>query len=666
MAEKDEIRKKVFELQKQINEWDHAYYDLDSPIVSDSVYDTEFNKLKKLEEQYASYFSYEEIKQSPTQRINASSLDIFSKVKHDKPMLSLNKAYSIEEIQKFINNIKKVAINFSFFVEPKIDGLSISVKYHDGKLIQAVTRGDGLVGEDVTENIRQIKSIPQVINYQKDLEVRGEVYLSIEDFEKLNEILEKENKAKLANPRNAAAGTLRQLNPAIVKERNLSAFLYYVVDAEEHNIHSMEEEFNFLNNLGFQVTKESKHLYTIDEIQEYIKNFKNEKQLLNYETDGIVIKLNEIQYYDKLGSTAKFPHSAIAFKYEPDTAITTLKNIFITVGRTGLVTYNALLEPVELSGSTVSFATLNNFKYIDDLNLNINDLIYVKKAGEIIPCVIGLASLKHKNPARFEKITTCPYCQSKLIDSDSSLEQFCPNEQCPEVKRRKLIHFVSKDAMDIVTLGEKNIELLLENGLINQITDIYKLKEYCSQLMQLERMGNKSVLKMLDAIEASRNQSLDRIIYALSIKLIGSKVAKLIASKVKEFSNFLSFDYLSLTQYHEIGEKIATSVHEWVNKEENIKLVNDLLALGLNLKYHEEKENDILNNQSFVITGTLSKSRSYFEELIVKNGGIVLSSVSSKTNFLLAGEDAGSKLSKANKLNIKILNEREFLEMLNN
>ncbi|WP_369086062.1 NAD-dependent DNA ligase LigA [Metamycoplasma spumans] len=662
---KEKIRQEVFELQKKINKWDEEYYVLDNPSVPDSVYDIEFNKLKKLENEYSHYFSYEELKKSPTQNINGKSLDIFNKVKHDKPMLSLNKAYTIEEIEKFIKNIEKITTKYSFFIEPKIDGLSISIKYLNGKLVQAITRGDGQIGEDVTNNIKQIASIPKEIDYKKNIEVRGEVYLSIDDFNKLNQQLEEQNKPKLANPRNAAAGTLRQLNSQIVKERNLSAFIYYVVDCEYHNLDTIENSFLFLKKLGFQVTKESKKINNISEIEQYIKQFKDTKQHLNYETDGIVIKLNEVKYYDELGYTSKFPHSAIAFKYEPDTAITTLKNIFITVGRTGLVTYNASLEPVELSGSMISFATLNNFQYIEDLNLNIGDLVYIKKAGEIIPCVIGLASVKNKDfDKRFNKITQCPFCNSLLIDSETSLEQYCVNENCPEVKRRKIVHFVSKDGMDIMTIGEKNIDLLLNNNLIKDIVDIYKLKDKKDELLKLERMGSKSVLKILDSIEISKQKTLDKLIFALGIKLIGAKVATFIASKVKILSNFLSFDFNSLIEYNEIGEKIISSLLSWVKEEKNIKLINNLIELGLNLEYQETKQNNKLNNSTFVITGTLSKPRSYFENLIIANGGQISSSVSSKTSYLLAGHDSGSKLEKANKLNINIIDENELLRML--
>lgn len=660
---KEEIRNKVFELQKKISEWDNAYYNLDNPLVEDAVYDIEILKLIKLEQQYASYFTYEELKNSPTQRINASSLTQFEKVRHEIPMLSLNKAYSLSEISKFIDNIKKVANSFSFFVEPKIDGLSISLKYKNGKLIQAATRGDGLVGENVTENVMQIASIPKQISYLKDLEVRGEVYLPISQFLKLNKTLEKGKFNTFANPRNAAAGTLRQLDSAIVYERKLSAFLYYVVSPQEHNISTMEQAFDFLQKHNFPITNVFKVVNSIDEIQKFIDDFATEKLTLDYETDGIVIKLNELEFYNALGQTQKFPHSAIAFKYEPNVAKTIIKDIFITIGRTGLVTYNAKLEPTELSGSLISFATLNNFNYVRDLNLNINDMVYIKKAGEIIPCVIGLANQKNTIDY-FKRIENCPYCNSKLIANETFLEEYCENENCPEINRKKLIHFASKECMNFFSVGEKIINKFIELKLLYTPLGFYKLKDKIELLVNLENFGHKSIMKMLTTIEESKNASLDRVIFALSIKHIGTKVANFIASKVLELKNFLSFDFASLINYNEIGEKITSSLIDWVSKDSNKDFVNKLLEIGINAKYVSNVKSKLFENKTFVITGTLSKPRTYFENLILENGGKVVNTVSQKTSYLLVGENPGSKLQKANSLKIEIINEQTFDDIL--
>ncbi|WP_369991666.1 NAD-dependent DNA ligase LigA [Mycoplasmopsis arginini] len=658
------IKEQIIDLQNKISKWDKYYYDYDNPLVSDEIYDTEFNKLKKLESDFSFLFSKEELEKSPTNKINANALKIFTKVSHDKPMLSLNKAYTIEEIEKFIDNIKKLTSKFSFFIEPKIDGLSISLKYENGILKQALTRGNGIIGEDVTNNIYQIENVPKKINYQKELEVRGEIYLPIDKFDELNNKLIKENKSTMANPRNAAAGTLRQLNPKIVAERKLSSFLYYVVSPENHELKTMEESFNFLKKLGFNVSDQSKKINSISEIKEFIKEFKNEKQKLNYETDGIVIKLNELEFYDKLGYTAKFPHSAIAFKYEPDIASTILKDIFVTVGRTGLVTYNASLNEVELSGTKVNFATLNNYDFIKKLNININDEVYVKKAGEIIPCIIGLAN--KNNFEEFAPIEICPYCNKDLTFNETKLEQYCLNTQCPEIKIRKLIHFASKEGLDINSLGEKNIIFFNKLGYIKNLLDIFKLYLFKDELIQQDGFGETSINKILNSIEESKNKSLEKLFFALSIPLIGQKTARFLASKILKFENVLNFDFTVFENYHDIGPKITKQLIEWFGSLENKQLILDLISLGVNPIYKENTKSEILKGFSFVITGKLSKPRSHFEKIILENGGQVLSSISSNINYLLVGEDAGSKLSKAKKHNVQIINEEQFNTILSN
>ncbi|MCV3733669.1 NAD-dependent DNA ligase LigA [Mycoplasma enhydrae] len=657
------IKLEIKQLQDKISLWDKHYYDLDNPVVSDEIYDIEFNKLKKLEQEYSSLFSNEELELSPTNRINAHAAKIFKRVSHEHSMLSLNKAYKIEEIIKFIENIKKIAKNFSFFIEPKIDGLSISIKYKNGKLFQALTRGNGLVGEDVTQNILQIENVPKNINYFEDLEVRGEVFLALDKFDALNKNLLAQNKPAMANPRNAAAGTLRQLNPVIVKERQLSAFLYYVVLAEKHGLKTMEESFNFLKKLGFEITAESQKVHSLEDIENYIKEFKQKRKLLNYETDGIVIKLNELKYYEKLGTTSKFPHSAIAFKYEPDIASTLLKDIFITVGRTGLITYNASLEEVEISGTKVAFATLNNFQFISDLGINIGDEVYIQKAGEIIPCVIGIANKNNLEPFNYFK--NCPYCNSELVFNETFLEQYCNNENCSEIKIKKLIHFASKEGLDINTLGEKNIITFNKLGFIKNVEDIFKLKDQEDELIKIEGFGKLSISKMLFSIEESKTKSLDKLIFGLSIPLIGAKTAKFVASKLKKFENALTFDFSIFSSYHEFGSKITNNLIDWFSNLENQELIKNLISLGLNPEYKESKISNKLENLSFVITGKLSKPRNYFEKLIISHGGQVISSISSTTKYLLAGEDAGSKLSKAKKFSIKVIDENEFYELIN-
>ncbi|TDU98122.1 NAD-dependent DNA ligase LigA [Metamycoplasma hyosynoviae] len=658
---KNEIRKQVFELRKKIEEWDNAYYNLDAPTISDEIYDKEIIKLQKLENEYSAFFSYEELKSSPTQKINAKSLNIFEKVTHAAPMLSLNKAYSIEEIIKFIDNVKKITSDFSFFIEPKIDGLSISLKYINGKLVQAVTRGDGITGEDVTQNVLQIEGVPKEIDYKKELEVRGEVFLSISNFNILNKILESNSEPLLANPRNAAAGTLRQLNPEIVKQRKLSAFLYYIIDAEKHNINSMQESFEFLKKMNFNITTISKVVKNIEEIEQYIAEFKAKKELLDYEVDGIVIKVNELNLYPLLGQTQKFPHSAIAFKYSPNIESTKIEDIFITIGRTGLVTYNAKLTPVKLSGSLITYATLNNFNYVKELNLNIGDEVYIKKAGEIIPCVISLVNPKIKLD-HIKRFTKCPYCGSTLKESDTNLEEYCLNQSCPEIIKRKLIHFASLKCLNFFSMGERVIERLIEKKLLSSPIDFFFLKDKINEMVAMDKMGKTSVMKILDSIEQSKSLPLDRMISALSIKHIGEKISKFIASKILKLENLLTYDYKSLILYNEIGEKIIESIIEWTKTPENIKLVNSLLELNINNQHKDDIKSRIFENMNFVITGTLSQPRSYYENLIKINNGNIQNSVSNKTTYVIYGENPGSKLKKATELGIKMLTEKDFFD----
>ncbi|MBU4690812.1 NAD-dependent DNA ligase LigA [Mycoplasma zalophi] len=654
------IKEEIILLQEKIQAWNHAYFDLDDPVVEDAIYDKEIIKLKNLEQEYSFLFTEDELAQSPTHIIGSSVSNAFQKVTHDFPMLSLQKSYEKEELQHWIENINKVSFDVSYFIEPKIDGLSISLKYKNGKLIQAVTRGDGYIGEDVTHNILTIKELPKQIDYLKEIEIRGEVYLKLSEFEKLNLELKKENKQQLANPRNAASGSLRQLNPEITKTRNLSIYLYNIQEPHEHEIYSVDETRKWLKNHNFPVTDEGKVVFNINEMLKWINDFKFKKTLLDYETDGIVIKLNEIKYYNLLGTTQKFPRYAIAYKYEPNTATTVLKDIFITIGRTGMVTYNATLENVFLGGSNIQAATLHNYDYIKKLKIDIGDLVYIKKAGEIIPKVIS--TVHSKSQTNFQKILHCPFCNSLLEESDTGIDQFCVNEDCKEVKLKKMIHFTSKTAMDILTLGERNIEILYNLGLVNSFSDIYKLKDKYDELIKIERFGTKSVEKMLQSIEDSKNQDLSSLIHAISIKLVGEKVSYFLASKIQEFKNLLDFDFDSLITYHEIGEKIIHSLKEFTANSKNRQMIQELVDLGLNLKHKNQINSFSLMNQSFVITGTLSQPRPSIEKILISKGAKVSSSVTKNTSYLLIGEKPGSKLAKAKALNVKIITEQQLFE----
>ncbi|MBN0919473.1 NAD-dependent DNA ligase LigA [[Mycoplasma] gypis] len=646
-------KQEIIELQNQIKAWNQAYFDKDEPLVEDAIYDKELVRLKQLEEEYKDLFTEQELKNSPTNNIGAQASSVFQKVVHKEKMLSLQKAYEKAEVLKWIENIEKLKFIPTFYIEPKIDGLSIALHYKNGKLVQALTRGDGTVGEDVTHNILVNNEIPLNINYFEDIEIRGEIYLKLSEFEKINIQLQNEGKKPLVNPRNGASGTLRQLNPEMTQKRNLSVYCYWITDAQRHNLHSIEEIRSFLAENNFPVTKEGKKVLNIEEIFTWINDFKTLKKTLDYETDGVVIKLNEIKYYDLLGQTQKFPRWAIAFKYEPDTAVTLVKSIFPTVGRTGIITYNAELEPVFLGGSTISAATLHNYDYIKKLNIDINDLVYIKKAGEIIPKVIG--TVKNKTSTLYNRATQCPKCFSSLVDSETAIDQYCQNPNCPEVLLKKLIHFVSKPAMNIDTLGEKIVTFLFNNNYVKSYKDFYYLKEYRNEIMQFEGFKEKKIDKILENIEASKQNGLAGLLFGISIKHIGEKAAYFLASKIETFSNFLEYDFNLLADYDGFSEKTIDSLKEFVAIKENQEMVKDLLDLDLNLKHQSNQKSLELSNLVFVITGTFNFSRKTLEKELISRGAKIASAVSKNTNYLIVGQNPGSKLAKARALETEIL-----------
>ncbi|MGX9395729.1 NAD-dependent DNA ligase LigA [Mycoplasma sp. 1573] len=661
--EKD-IRLEILELQQQIQIWNNAYFDNDDPLVSDAEYDVALVKLKELETQFAYLLTEQELKNSPTNRIGASVSNAFAKFQHAKPMLSLQKAYEKDELKRWIENVEKANSQSTFFIEPKIDGLSISLHYENGKLIRAVTRGDGTVGEDVTHNLLVNEEIPLQIDYLQPLEVRGEVYLKLSQFEQINKQLAQENKKLLVNPRNGASGTLRQLDSQITKQRKLSVYCYAINDATKHNLYTIDEVRDFLHTHNFPVTKEGKKVYNLEEILTWINEFKEVKKTLDYETDGVVIKVNEFNVYDLLGQTQKFPRWAIAFKYEPDVATTVILDIFTTVGRTGFITYNAKLEPVFLSGSTISAATLHNYDYINKLKIDIGDLVYIKKAGEIIPKVIG--TVKQKGSTSYKKQKYCPKCGSLLDDSETLIDQFCTNDMCPEVRLRKLIHFASKGAMNIDFLGEKTVEMLFNKNLVTDYYDFYSLKDHYDELIQIEGYGKKSVDQILASIEKSCQNSLARLLHGISIKHIGEKNAYFIASEVQKFSNFLTFDFDKLINFDEIGQKTVDSLKNFVANEKNVAMVNNLLACGLDLEHQKNIKSLELANLVFVITGTLSQSRKETEKMLISRGAKVTNTVTKSTSYLVVGENPGSKYEKAQQLGTKIISEQDLInEFLN-
>lgn len=652
----EEARKKMEWLVNEINKWNHEYFDLNNPSVSDRVYDSHLKMLIELEEKFPNII----LKNSPTQKIGANAKEYFKKIKHKKQMLSLNKAYSIEELNKFINDIYKVinSNNFDFFIEPKIDGLSISLHYKNGILVQAITRGDGNIGEDVSKNvINIIKDIPVQINYLNDLEVRGEIFISKSMFHKINDA---EN-TNYANPRNLAAGTLRQLNSSIVRKRNLSSFIYDLVDPEKHNLFTQENIIAFLEQNKFNVFQDKKNVKNIEEIQEFITKFNDKKDQLDYEVDGIVIKLNQIEYYELIGYTTKFPKFMIAYKFDDEIVNTTLENIFITIGRTGIVTYNAKFKPVLLKGTMVSAATLHNYNYIKEIGLNIGDEISIKKAGEIIPKVLSVVN--KKSVGIFNKILVCPYCSSLLIDTQTQNNQICPNNNCSEIIIKKIVHFASREAMNIEGLAEGIVRKFFELNILNSIEQIFHLHIHKELIIKQKRFGPKFWENLNNSIEESKNASLEKVIFALGINQLGAKTAKQIAEHIVQFEKIKSIDFDELNKIKDIGPITIKEIKDYLMDKNNIKLIDFLLSININPKIEIKQNlntNNMFYNKTIVISGTFSAPRSEIISFLENQGAKIVSSISKATHFLLVGENPGSKFEKAKKLGIRIIEKDEF------
>ncbi len=646
------IKSRIKELRDLLNQWGYQYYTLDQPSVSDAQYDGAMEELKKLEKEQPDLIT----KDSPTQKVGGFILDKFKKVEHKFPMLSLSNAFNENDLIKFDEQIKReLHINgdIEYVCELKIDGLSISLIYKDGILHQAITRGNGLVGEDVTHNIKTIKSIPLSIPYEKELEVRGEVFMSNATFNKLNS-----TGMNFANPRNAASGTLRQLDSSVAAERNLDAFLYAIPNPLLHNLTKHSEMLEFLKSNKIKVNKEFKKCKNINDVIEYIKEYTNKKNDLGYEIDGIVVKVNNNKLHQEIGYTAKAPKYMIAFKFPEEIAETKLLDIFPTVGRTGRITYNAKLSPVRIAGTVVSAATLHNADYVRELKLDLNDFVKVKKAGEIIPKVISVVG--EKKTQEWEENTLCPKCNMSLKRFSGEVDQYCTNESCPAILKASIQHFVSREAMDIDGFGDKIVEKFIEENFISSIYDVYTLDK--NKILSLEGFQDKSVNKLFDSIEKSKTQDLHRFIFGLGIRHVGSKYSKILAKRFGTLKNISEATEEQLFSIREIGPKVLQSVMEYfkINKD----IFKKLELLGVSPKEQEKAISEKLMGTTFVITGTLSQNRTFFSNLIESHGGNVSNSVTSKTDYLLAGQDSGSKKTKAENLNVRIINEEKLSEML--
>ncbi len=639
----------INKLKKELIEWGYQYYTLDNPTVSDAQYDGSMELLKQLEKENPEFVT----KDSPTQKVGGFVLDKFTKIEHQTPMLSLSNAFNSEDLIRFDEQIKRelhIQGDVEYICELKIDGLSISLNYKNGFLDKAVTRGNGFIGEDVTHNVKTIKSIPLSIDYKKDFEVRGEVFMPDNVFEELNK-----QGFNFANPRNAASGTLRQLDSKIAASRNLDAFLYMIPNPLEHELNTHKDVLEFLAEKRLKINKETKFAKNILEVINFIEELTNKRNKLNYEVDGIVIKVNDNRLHEDIGYTAKAPKYMIAYKFPEEIATTTLQSIFPTVGRTGRITYNAKLSPVRLAGTVVAAATLHNADYVRELMLDEGDVVKVKKAGEIIPKVVGVVGTKESQ--LWIEDDVCPECKHLLHRVHGEVDQYCVNLKCPAILKAAIQHFVSRTAMDIEGFGDKIVEKLIETEIIDSIISIYSIKY--EDLIELEGFQEKSVKKLLASIEKSKTQDLDRFIFGLGIRHVGSKYAKILAKRFGTFENIAKATEEQLIQIREIGPKVQEHVIEYFR--ENDKVIEEFSMVGVKPKELAGAESNILEGNTFVITGSLTKPRKYFKDLIESNGGNVSSAISSRTDYLLAGEKAGSKLIKANSLGVKVLNEEELI-----
>lgn len=601
---------------------------------------------------------------SPTNRIGGEVLSKFEKVTHSQKMMSLSDAFSYDELRDFDKRIKNVAPNATYLCELKIDGLSVSLKYENGYLALGATRGNGSVGENITHNVKTIKSVPLKLKDALSIEVRGEIYMPKKSFIALNLEREANEEELFANCRNAAAGSVRQLDSSIAAKRNLDVFLYYYLG---QNVNTQEEALLEMKDLGFKVNPLYKHCNTIDAVIEYIKEMGDKRPDLPYDIDGIVIKVNEMELHDTIGETVKYPKWAIAYKFPPEEVSTKLLNISYQVGRSGVITPVANFKPVFVQGSLISKATLHNEDYIVAKDIHINDSVIIRKAGDVIPEVVKpLVEERGEDAISFKMITNCPCCNSELVRRDGEADYYCMNPECEEKIINKLIHFASKPAYNIDTLGDKLCEQLYKAGFIKNIADIFKLKNHYNELIVLPGLGSKSIDKLIDRIETSKKNNLDQLLFGLGIRHCGAKVAKLLCRRFKDIDGLMTATYEEIISIGDIGDAIAYEFIEYMSKEENIALINELKELGLNMNYEfGEIKESYFTSKKCVLTGTLSSmGRTEAKKLIESHGGSLSDSVSKKTDILILGENPGSKYDKAKSLGIYIMNEEEFLSKI--
>lgn len=667
---KNQIQQKIEELRKLINKCDYEYYILNQPSVSDFEYDLLYKQLLKLEEENPEFITPD----SPTQRVGSDLTNDFKPIKHDVPMLSLSNTYSESELLDFDRRCKEGLPKneiLEYVCELKIDGVSVSLKYKSGKFFSAATRGDGTTGEEITNNVKTIKSVPLIIYNEEfnkiDFEVRGEIYIEKEAFRKWNEERELNGEKTFANPRNTASGTIKLQDPSEVAKRPLQIFLYYIL-SNQIELKSQFENLNKMVELGFRVNPNFRLCKNINEVLDYCKEWEKKRDELPYEIDGVVIKINSLKQQKILGSIAKSPRWAVAFKFQAKQTKTRLDKITWQVGRTGAVTPVAELEPVLLSGSTISRATLHNIDEIKRKDIREGDIVIIEKGGDVIPKVVEV-DLSQRSPKSAPTVppAVCPVCGHKLFQPEDEVAIYCENSECPAQIKGRISHFASRTAMDIEGLGEQLINLFVDKGFLKTYADIYSLKDRRDELIQIERLGEKSIDNLLSAIEKSKEKEFDKVLFALGIRYVGAGAAKKIANHFKSIEKLISASTEEIESIHEIGESISSSIKRFFSDKNNLEIIERLKKAGL--KFSFSKDISISTNKlagkTFVLTGTLSSmTREEAQERIEKLGGTVTSSVSKNTSFVVVGEKPGSKLDKAQKLGIQILDEDQFLELI--
>lgn len=659
------MEERIKELRELLNKYSHEYYILDKPSVSDAEYDRLMQELISLEEKYPEFITED----SPTRKVGSEVSSSFKKVTHKLPMLSLGNVFNEDEIVRFDERIKKEGFIPSYVCELKIDGLAISLIYKDGVFIQGVTRGDGKVGEDITNNILTVKSVPMKLKDNISIDVRGELYIDKKEFYRINDERKKQGLDLFQNCRNLASGSIRQLDPKVTKERNLNTFIYHLPNPLEYGLYKHSDVLEFFEEQGFRVNPNRRICNNIQEVIEFINEITSIRSTLPYDIDGIVIKVNDIKMQEALGYTVKYPKWATAYKFPPEEVTTRLKDIIFTVGRTGKITPNAILEPVKVQGSTISRATLHNEDFIIDKDIRVGDIVYLRKAGDVIPEVVKVDFTRRvTNLDKFNMIKNCPVCNYPLNKKEEEANYYCTNDKCNARNIEKLIHFTSRNAMNIEGLGERLCEDFYNFGYLNDISSIYNLKNYKEELQKLEGFGEKSINNLLNAIEKSKQNSLEKLLFGLGIRQVGSKNALILAQHFPNIDDVINADYSSLVDIKDIGCIMAKSIREYFTNIDNLNLINRLKELGINMNYLGKSiiHDDNFSNKKFVITGTISfSSRDKIKESILLKGGKVIESVSSKTDVVIVGDSPGSKYDKALELGITIWNEDKLKEMLN-